>query len=291
MMNSRQHVVRACNAVEGRAPRIGATLMELVVAGALMSTLMLGMWGLVNTFTSLSGKGGWQLHRIREATNMLAQIERDVRSAVVLPGENRQFFSGGPENIDILAAAPPWRHGEINRSVDERESVGDIPEPTVQNVYYYTRSFADQRVFADTWRPHFNGLARHERRGSSEHEGWLDRHSQFPFVETIRFSYYDGRRWNRRWDGQLHRELPRAIRIEAWLHGGSPLAAKIPEQWQGDLLADESVGQSTPAPTPEAQEKQQEQEQLRDPENSIAAPRWQRPTPERRPDLIRIVAL
>ncbi|MCA9259269.1 MAG: prepilin-type N-terminal cleavage/methylation domain-containing protein [Planctomycetales bacterium] len=67
-------------------------------------------------------------------------------------------------------------------------------------------------------------LLREEIRGQgSDGELWGTR-LEFAQVEAIRFGYFDGRRWRTRWHSAMRGELPRAVRIEIWLRGGSPLA-------------------------------------------------------------------
>ena len=72
-----------------------------------MSTLMLGLWGLVNVFTSLRDKGLRTAGRIRDSTELFEHLQSDIRSAIVLRGRRDWYFRGHPAQLELIRLAPP----------------------------------------------------------------------------------------------------------------------------------------------------------------------------------------
>jgi prepilin-type N-terminal cleavage/methylation domain-containing protein len=88
--------------------RCGFTLMELVVSSALLSTLMLGLWGLVNVFTGLSDKGGAVADQMRAAEDLCAGLERDLKSAAWLgDAPARPALRGDATSLRVWRLAAP----------------------------------------------------------------------------------------------------------------------------------------------------------------------------------------
>jgi len=91
-----------------RRTRSGFTLMELVVASALMATLMVGLWGLVSIFASMANKGTAQLQRIRDATQFFQWLESDLRR---VPDTKVRYTTpsllGNESTLDLRHVASP----------------------------------------------------------------------------------------------------------------------------------------------------------------------------------------
>jgi prepilin-type N-terminal cleavage/methylation domain-containing protein len=92
----------------GRDARRGFTLMELLVSSALLSTLMAGLWGLVNIFTSLSDKGDEATAQLQEVEQLLLLLQADLKSVCVLQETPaRPALRGAPLELTLWRQTPP----------------------------------------------------------------------------------------------------------------------------------------------------------------------------------------
>ena len=244
----------------------GFTLMELVVASALMATLMLGLWGLVNIFTSLANKGTDQLQRIRNTTQFFQWLESDLRRVpeTTVQGASPALL-GSESTLDLShVASPPlewlgraeqeaaYQEGFARQTSGARTpaaAAGQRPLaesalatteataawPLVRRVRYQFQSLGQSTgdstlgVNATVRGTQSEGMWRYDERSAAVDAQWFGAALQFTAVEAVRFSYYNGRRWAAHWNSAAQGGLPVAVRIEAWFAGGSALGSPFAE--------------------------------------------------------------
>ena len=97
--------MRFPTAIRRRSVRRGFTLMELLVATALLASLLAGLWGLIDVFTSLGRKGESQLVHIREADQLMWQLERDLRSIPDFQPSGRAVIWGSSQRLELWSIA------------------------------------------------------------------------------------------------------------------------------------------------------------------------------------------
>ena len=78
---------------------------------------------------------------------------------------------------------------------------------------------------------------------------WFGRALQFAAVEAVRFSYFYGQRWAPRWNSTRRGGLPMAVRVEAWVVGGSDLGSRAVDRSSSgdDMSPDRNAEQATSA--------------------------------------------
>ena len=81
----RREAVRKRLAGFRREPiRWGLTLIEILIATALMATLLVAMWRLVGIYTSLRDKGDMHAGRVGNVSVMMQQLEEDLRNMPIM---------------------------------------------------------------------------------------------------------------------------------------------------------------------------------------------------------------
>ena len=119
----------------------GVTLVELLVASALMTVLLAGLWGLIDIFTSLATKGGRQTHELRSAVGFFREFERDLRSVpdALLPTSDMPLFYGRARMVQFWIRQAPslaWiRDAELGHDtqppVGSESPTAALPSDTV----------------------------------------------------------------------------------------------------------------------------------------------------------------
>lgn len=318
-------------------PRGGFTLMELMVASALMAAVMAGLWGLVNIFVNLSERGLEEFEQLNRSTALSAWLETDLRSVpgiVDEPGE--PVLWGSEQELNLLCVAPPslawlgphepipqWHEADASAagihalpayspapppgvaaetppestparagqpaprgmagatldqslprpgsqaggpsvgpsvgSFDAEEQPSYYSPPAVRRVRYrldFSSAFSSAAIpglpagQSSAASPGIDPAATDDLPLTSDEPeqqlwryGELSRTStgeplqtawQFPRVEAIRFSYYDGKIWHSRWDSSRRRGLPRAVRIETWYVDGTPMTPPVDARSETD---------------------------------------------------------
>ncbi len=78
---SRHQTVRGRRAqCSGKRGRCGLTLIEILIATALMAALLVALWRLVGIYTSLRGKGELHAGRVGNVSVMMQQLEEDLQN-------------------------------------------------------------------------------------------------------------------------------------------------------------------------------------------------------------------
>lgn len=153
--------------------RRGFTLVEMLLASALCSVLLLALWGLYSTYAELFERGQTRVEQSQLSRALLQQLADDLHSAIQDPVPGRDtptpggtplrrfsFFGSAHElRLDVLQAALP--PGDATPEGDKQATAGGPAPPRVpelRTVYY---SFAAP-FEADSGLPGQGGLTRRE---------------------------------------------------------------------------------------------------------------------------------
>ncbi|MFH1267157.1 MAG: prepilin-type N-terminal cleavage/methylation domain-containing protein [Planctomycetota bacterium] len=143
-----------CHGRRGRPGARGFTLLEILLATALMAVLLMGLWSLFSIYTSLFEAGQTRAVRSQLARALLDQLADDLESAIqdpipASPAQTRTstplrrfalFGSPHELRLDVLQVTP--LQGNPDPVSDSEELLGEPSAPRVpelRTVYYTFR--------------------------------------------------------------------------------------------------------------------------------------------------------
>ncbi|HBN74799.1 MAG TPA: hypothetical protein DD473_03040 [Planctomycetaceae bacterium] len=241
----------------------GFTLLELVLAAALTSLVLLGISGLIFIVYQVESESGQSVHLAETGRNLLRQLEWDLQSiAGELPATVTQSSSSTTNNGgSILALDEDQTMLNFDESIEStavsKFLLGDavslqfLAQPVLRTGRQFSLdidpieaseiSKRQQRLLtwgyntSETLEMTLEGmdpeqpLARAESLTDSElsSQSWLDALAVPELVE-MQFLYFDGEGWLEEWDSDLDGGLPAAIEVTVVLQSvGNETAAPL----------------------------------------------------------------
>ena len=181
--------------------RQGFTLLELLVALALLVIVAAAIYG--SYFTVLRGRDSATagMESLRESAATLAQLRREISSALYKSGDKKLFFV--VEDRDQFGKPA----SNLTFSTLEMTRTGDIPSSDLREVSYRTREKEGKLL-----------LTRSEKELFFEYEA--QEYPQMEELEGFLVECNDNGKWVRSWDTALNGKLPDAVRITLTVKDG-----------------------------------------------------------------------
>lgn len=189
------------------------TLIEVLISLAIVATIMTMVYGSYAATARTIDLQGSRTACAERAQLALRLIARQIRGAY-LPASGRRPHTGRRALTERAEPAPPLSVAFEGDASDARGHVlsftttggfassADRPAG-LSNIRY--RYDARAQVLIVSSESHATGEA--EATATAQWRPMLQR------VETLDLEFHDGRKWQRRWDSQEQRSLPRAVRI------------------------------------------------------------------------------
>ncbi len=176
------------------SPRAGFTLLELLVALALLVIIAAAVYG--SYFTVIRGRDSATagMESLRETAATLAQLRREISSALYRSGDKRlSFVVEDRDQFGKPASNLTFTTLGMTRS-------GDLPSSDLREVSYRPREKEGKLLLARSEKELFFRMEPQQYPQMEELEGFL--------VECD-----DNGKWVRSWDTTLNGKLPDAVRI------------------------------------------------------------------------------
>ncbi len=195
--------------------RRGFTLVEVLVAVAVLSILLGGVYGI---FTSVSSN---QRHLeqtaalYHEARMIMARLSRELRGSYLDADDRNGYF----------AASAAGDSGEATLEFTSTSAVFDGEEHAgLVRVGYRLHRAADEEL------PRLQRRAEAYYRSGMAH--WCRLSSR---VRQISWRFYDGSSWHERWDSRKRHRLPRCVEINLLMQWGDGASETEPFMTAVDL--------------------------------------------------------
>lgn len=179
-----------------KSPSKGFTLLEILIGLALLSVLVLALYG--SFFTVLRGQSAIndELEMTRAASRFMDTFSREIHAASFKTNNPKISFIG--ERVEIRG-----------KSAD-RLTLATIIYPTFKqgrpssdllSIRYSAEEGPDKRLalYKEAWNPYTG-----ERGIKAE---------VIEDVEGFEISYFNGKDWAKAWDASLEKGLPKAVRV------------------------------------------------------------------------------
>ncbi len=192
----------------------GFTLLELLLAVAIMSALLVGLY---TAFFSVSGsqmRVESELEHTRQIRRFMDVVSTELRSSFYKKTNERTLFESeifGRRGKELSSLGFTWFGYPI---------IGKGRSPASELVavrYYVEQGTGDGEGASDTgvlfkarWNPY-----------GEEKEGYAA--MVLENVESFALSFFDGKQWVKGWDASRENKLPAAVKIELTLRDGESL--------------------------------------------------------------------
>lgn len=184
------------------AAQKGFTLIEVLIAAALMAVLLTALYG--TFFSILTGTKTAQesLDDYLEAGRFLDRFTSDVHSAYYKPKDDLTLLKGektsdGSSLVLTIRSYPSPRKGE---------PTGDFAAVR----YYLDMSEGRQRIMRESWNPYIGEKFSAEMTGK---------------IKDFEVSFFNGKDWAKAWDTGLENRMPMAVRATVRLENGEEVFA------------------------------------------------------------------
>jgi prepilin-type N-terminal cleavage/methylation domain-containing protein len=168
--------------------RRGFTLLEMIVAAALILALVVAMGVFLTDALRIRSRVSEEMERSRTAAAVVSAIERAIETTLVDDPTHGPGVVGDATSISVLSAGlSTWRLGTTDRAL----ALEEVDRLTVE--------------FDESGRRLMVG------RGGEPLTPLPGR------IERVRFRYYDGSRWRQTFDSVALGQLPSAVEIALWL--------------------------------------------------------------------------
>ena len=189
----------------------GFTLLELLLAVAIMSTLLVGLYAAFFSVSSAQVRIESELEHTRQIRRFMDVVSTELRSSFYKKTNERTLFES-----EVLE-----RWGKELSSLGFTwfgyPLVGKSKRPASELVavrYYVEEAPAGESIeagagvlFKSRWNPY-----------GDESEGY--KAEVFEDVESFALSFFDGKQWVKGWDASREGRLPAAVKIELTLRDG-----------------------------------------------------------------------
>lgn len=177
-------------------PSKGFTLLEILIGIALLSVLVLTLYG--SFFTVLRGQSAIdnELEMSRAATRFIDTFSREIHAASFKTNNPKTGFIG--ERVEITGKSadrltfttiiyPTFREGS--------------PSSDFLSIRYSVEEWPDKKLalYKEAWNPYTG-------------EGGI-KAEVMDGIEGFEISYFNGKDWVKVWDASLEKGLPKAVRV------------------------------------------------------------------------------
>ncbi len=248
----------------GLRPSQAFTLLEMLLATALCSFLLVTLWIVYATYADLFDRGQARVERSQLSRALMLQIAEDLQAAIQdpLPGlpdepagevQRRRFGLSGTATsvrIDVLQVTPlQGNQVPVGREWQRAQASG-ARVPELRTISYEFRDSSSGNSAEGVAR---HGLARREldfetplepadlndeppddssSNGQNGRRAADDRWVFVPEVSSLRFRYFNGTRWSSSWNSLQRRALPAAVEVTLEMadpEAGPPVPGNEPD--------------------------------------------------------------
>lgn len=193
----------------------GFTLLEILIAVAIMSTLLVGLYTVFFSVSSAQARVESELEQTRQLRRFMDVISTEIRSAFYKEENERTLFEGkslGRSSRERSSLGFTWfGYPRVSRA----EGTEARPASELISVRYYVKKVSDEEgeisnagaLYKTRWNPY-------EGEGSGYSAEVMEN------VERFALSYFDGNDWVSGWDASNEKKLPVAVKIELTLRDG-----------------------------------------------------------------------
>ncbi len=187
----------------------GFTLLEVLVAIALMAVLVVAVYG--SFFSVIRGRDSidGELDRYIEAGFFLDRFSREVRSAFFKRGNDITFFTGEEKGATSDVAFTTFTYPTVKENA---------PASDIMAVRYYMEENADGNIlYREVWNPYT---------GERFKAGILEN------IKGFEVGFFNGRDWTKAWETGLEGRLPEAVKVVVITERGEEISALgVPALW------------------------------------------------------------
>ncbi|MBI4617773.1 MAG: prepilin-type N-terminal cleavage/methylation domain-containing protein [Planctomycetes bacterium] len=205
-----------------RSPRAAFTLLEILVAGALVALVAAAALSLLESSTTAKKRIEARAERRSVADGALSRIAADLSGAVATGTATDTGFLGNDEEEDELAVDTL----EFLTLAGRPDRSRGAPESDFRRVKYYLDG--DEETEDE-------GLVREELSlltGISFFgENLYEAEELASEVVELDLQYYDGSAWQDEWDSNVNQGAPRAVRVSVGLSPEEEDSVEEPERW------------------------------------------------------------
>lgn len=172
-----------CTLNAERCPRRSFTLLELLIAMTILVVILTSTYTLFRSASGAFSKGEIQSQLYQQVRIVFAVMEREIASALSVPGKDL-YFQGGVDNLFFICPV----------SEEEKADLREIG---------YWLSITDEI------------LMRHVDVDPDFNFATADKDEELGVqISQLGFSFYDGEQWKASWDSRVEGKLPQAVKIE-----------------------------------------------------------------------------
>lgn len=201
----------------------GFTLIEVLVALALLVILSAALYGTYFSVTAARERGGDRIEARRELSTTLGSLHNELASAYL--GKRPQTQSGGSTPANPVNTANPTA-GITHFVVEDRDSFGK-PASLLEFTYVAPPNIAQVPAsdltlvrYAVQEKNEVLTLTRESRDLFYDPSYKSVPYPVMDVVEGFLVECYDGSKWVKTWDTALNFGLPKSIRVTVTLKGG-----------------------------------------------------------------------
>lgn len=192
----------------------GFTLIEILIAVAIMSILLVGLYTTFFSVSKAQVRIESELEQTRQLRRFMDVISTELRSSTFKSSNKRTLFEGevsGRSGMERSSLGFTW-YGYPRIGSSAAFSARPVSELIA--VRYYVKEVTDDEGLKGTG-------ALHKRRWNpyeGEEKGFDA--EVIENVERFALSYFDGKQWLSGWDASLESKLPAAVKVELTLRDG-----------------------------------------------------------------------
>lgn len=178
----------------------GFTLLELLIAVAIMSILLAAVYGSFFSVLISQSRIEDELERTKEIRRFLDIFSLEVQSSFFKEGSASTRFTGekkttrGKPSSDVAFTAFTYPI-----------MMNDYPVSDLMAVHYFTEETKDMKttLYKEVWNPYTG-------KGGFKTEVIED-------VEGFEVSYFNGKQWASAWDSSMENKIPDAVKVNLFI--------------------------------------------------------------------------